>query len=484
MSSASENFGWHDWFKTVSNFGYLLEFGYPTDPLKADTDGDRYNDNEETLAKTDPNDPSEYPGSRAPVIRDHPASLSVTPGGNATLSVAAVSPGANILTNTGFEGSTGGWFNFGGTIGLTNTAFTGSNAVRLTRGEGYARLRYSNSLTLTSGVSYLATAMVRDSFAPTGDEFEFWNDNIHGPVLVSVRYPPALTNNLAGGTNWVKVRQLFTATNSGSGSIMLVAWNPPSNNTYVIDNFYFRPTTTNGLSYQWQRDGVAVSNATAATLSLTNLQTNQAGSYRVVVSSTYGSVTSEVATLTLGSAPVFTSTNSFSGTVGVMFSNTVTASGSTPIIFSGTNLPGGLSIATNGLITGTPTNAVTNTATLTASNSFGTTNQTVTFAIARGTPVISSWPTVAPITYGQALSNSILSGGVANPTGNFTWTAPTNRPNAGTNPASVTFTPTATNDYNSVTSTVSLVVNQAALKLKQAPIRAIIDAFAGAVKKD
>jgi ATP phosphoribosyltransferase len=29
-----------------------------------------------------------------------------------------------------------------------------------------------------------------------------------------------------------------------------------------------------------------------------------------------------------------------------------------------------------------------------------------------------------------------------------------------------------------------LVVNQAALKLKQVPIRAIIDAFAGAVKKD
>jgi ATP phosphoribosyltransferase len=29
-----------------------------------------------------------------------------------------------------------------------------------------------------------------------------------------------------------------------------------------------------------------------------------------------------------------------------------------------------------------------------------------------------------------------------------------------------------------------LVVNQAALKLKQAPIRAIIDAFAGAVKKN
>ena len=296
--------GWDDWFATatyggypVTIRGYLLEIGYPTDPLKADSDGDQHNDTAETMAQTDPNDPSEYPGSRTPVIRDHPLSLNANPGGSATLSVSAVSPGANILTNTSFEGSTGGWYNFGGTIALTNSSYTGSNAVSLTRSTGYARLRYSNSLTLTSGVSYLASAMVRDRFAATGDEFEFWNDNVNGPVLVSVRYPPLLTNNLAGGTNWVKVRQLFTATNSGSGAIMLVAWNPPSNNTYVIDNFFFRPCTTNGLSYQWQKDGVAISNATSATLSLTNLQTNQAGSYRVVVSSQYGSVTSSVAAL-------------------------------------------------------------------------------------------------------------------------------------------------------------------------------------------
>ncbi|NDC35894.1 MAG: hypothetical protein EBZ51_11080, partial [Synechococcaceae bacterium WB9_2_112] len=359
--------------------------------------------------------------------------------------------------------------NFGGTIALTNSSYTGSNAVSLTRSTGYARLRYSNSLTLTSGVSYLASAMVRDRFAATGDEFEFWNDNVNGPVLVSVRYPPLLTNNLAGGTNWVKVRQLFTCTNSGNGAIMLVAWNPPSNNTYVIDNFFFRPCTTNGLSYQWQRDGVAISNATSGTLSLTNLQTNQAGSYRVVVSSSFGSVTSEVATLTLGTPPVFTSTNSFSGTVGVAFSNTVTASGSTPITFGGTSLPSGLSVATNGLITGTPTNAGTFSSTLTASNFVGSTNQSVTFVIARGTPAISNWPTASPITYGQAVSNSVLSGGVANPTGNFTWTVPTNKPNAGTNSQSVTFTPTATNNYNSVSTNISLVVNKATPVLTWTP---------------
>jgi hypothetical protein len=91
--------------------------------------------------------------------------------------------------------------------------------------------------------------------------------------------------------------------------------------------------------------------------------------------------------------------------VGVVFSNTATASGSTPITFGGTNLPDSLSISTNGLITGTPTNAGTFSSTLTASSSFGTANQAVTFTIAKGTPVISNWPTASTILYGQALSS-------------------------------------------------------------------------------
>ncbi|NDB96870.1 MAG: hypothetical protein EBZ78_12045, partial [Verrucomicrobia bacterium] len=176
-----------------------------------------------------------------------------------------------------------------------------------------------------------------------------------------------------------------------------------------------------------------------------------------------------IITTNLGSGPVITSTNSFSGTVGVAFSNTVTASGSTPIVFTASNLPAGLTNSTNGLITGTPTAAGTNSVVLTASNSFGAARQTNTFIIAKGTPVISNWPTAAPITYGQAVSNSVLSGGAANPTGNFAWTVPTNRPNAGTNLQSVTFTPTATNNYNSVSTNINLVVNKATPVLTWTP---------------
>ena len=56
--------GWNDGIgdSLPGNFGgYLLEFGYPTDPFKADTDGDGYDDKVETDAKTDPNNPASFP---------------------------------------------------------------------------------------------------------------------------------------------------------------------------------------------------------------------------------------------------------------------------------------------------------------------------------------------------------------------------------------------------------------------------------------
>lgn len=63
------------------------------------------------------------------------------------------------------------------------------------------------------------------------------------------------------------------------------------------------------LSYQWFKDDVALTNgngitgATSATLSLENVQLNQAGNYTVVVSTSAGEVTSEIAVLTVNAAP-------------------------------------------------------------------------------------------------------------------------------------------------------------------------------------
>ncbi|EOS62313.1 hypothetical protein C814_01244, partial [Anaerotruncus sp. G3(2012)] len=71
---------------------------------------------------------------------------------------------------------------------------------------------------------------------------------------------------------------------------------------------------------------------------------------------------------------------------------------------------------------------------------------------------VSSWPTAAGITYGQALGDSALTGGDAN--GIFAWKDSTIKPNAGTAQFSVTFTPNDTN-YNTATADVSVTIAKA-----------------------
>ena len=57
------------------------------------------------------------------------------------------------------------------------------------------------------------------------------------------------------------------------------------------------------LSYQWRKDGVAISGATSSTYTIASTKTTDAGSYTVVVTNSAGSVTSSAATLTLSALP-------------------------------------------------------------------------------------------------------------------------------------------------------------------------------------
>jgi hypothetical protein len=59
---------------------------------------------------------------------------------------------------------------------------------------------------------------------------------------------------------------------------------------------------TGATGYQWQFNGVNIPNATGSTLLLSNIGTTQRGSYAVVVSNGYGSVTSNAATVTVSPA--------------------------------------------------------------------------------------------------------------------------------------------------------------------------------------
>ena len=99
------------------------------------------------------------------------------------------------------------------------------------------------------------------------------------------------------------------------------------------------------LTYQWRLNGVNVPGATAATLALTGVQTNQLGLYTVVVSNPYGSVTSSNATLDVKAAPfVASQPQSLAVLVGSPAAFSVTPGGDGPFSyqwrFGGVNLTG------------------------------------------------------------------------------------------------------------------------------------------------
>jgi hypothetical protein len=57
------------------------------------------------------------------------------------------------------------------------------------------------------------------------------------------------------------------------------------------------------LTYQWMKDGIAVTGQTAAPLTLTGIQSSSAGAYWVIVTNTYASVSSSAATVTVTTTP-------------------------------------------------------------------------------------------------------------------------------------------------------------------------------------
>src|SRR5439155_1545255 len=64
-------------------------------------------------------------------------------------------------------------------------------------------------------------------------------------------------------------------------------------------SFLVTATGTRPVAYQWRFQGTNLPGATASTLSLSNLQTNQSGNYQAVVTNTGGAATSQVAVLTV-----------------------------------------------------------------------------------------------------------------------------------------------------------------------------------------
>lgn len=129
-------------------------------------------------------------------------------------------------------------------------------------------------------------------------------------ITANFIYPPVITNQPVGGN--IAAGSNFTLTVAARG--------------------------LDPLSYQWRFNGPDLSGATNPSLTLSHVQPSQAGSYSAVVTNAYGSVTSDVAVLTVtGSAnlaPAITSQpQSQIGGLGGSASFTVGVSGTPPLAY-------------------------------------------------------------------------------------------------------------------------------------------------------
>ena len=115
---------------------------------------------------------------------------------------------------------------------------------------------------------------------------------------------------------------------------------PQSTNVIVGSNALFSVVASGAgpLFYQWFFDGAVLTNETASSLLITNVQTTNAGNFQVVVSNSFNSVTSRVAVLTVtqitNSAPVITNEPvSITVAAGSNATFTVVAGGTPPLYY-------------------------------------------------------------------------------------------------------------------------------------------------------
>ncbi len=99
-----------------------------------------------------------------------------------------------------------------------------------------------------------------------------------------------------------EIQGVFLAGGSGKCPTPPVIINQPANTVaraYGSAQFAVTAAGSSALAYQWMFNGTNLTGATNATLTLTNVQPNQAGSYSVLVANPVGSVVSSNALLTL-----------------------------------------------------------------------------------------------------------------------------------------------------------------------------------------
>jgi len=268
-----------------------------------------------------------FPGSGTGLGGCHPAQFSA----------AAISLDGVVNCQWEFSTNVSGPFTdlagqTGATLQLTNvtTADAGWYQAAFSNGQGAISDSAAAQLTVVVAPSITAQPASVTSNACTQASFAVQVDSC-SPVSYLWLHNglPVQEPNAAGTTNATLHISDLAPTNAGSYQVVVsnanqavtsapatltveteptISRQPQSVSTQPCENATFQVTATAActLLYQWRFEGQAINGATNSTLTLTNLQPADAGSYDVIVSSAYTSVFSSLAELTLLTNPVIT----------------------------------------------------------------------------------------------------------------------------------------------------------------------------------
>ncbi|MDB6058112.1 MAG: Conserved repeat domain protein, partial [Verrucomicrobiales bacterium] len=151
-----------------------------------------------------------------------------------------------------------------------------------------------------------------------------------------------------------ELQQIYIAGAGGICNGLLIGYNPQNQSAAVGTSATFSVQAGGSapINYQWLKNGATLATANGSSLIFPSVQPTDAGTYAVVVSNFFGSLTSSNAVLTVGFAPAI-STQPVSQTV--IQSNTlsfaVAASGTDPIAYQWKLNGSAIAAATNSILT-------------------------------------------------------------------------------------------------------------------------------------
>jgi Immunoglobulin domain len=318
------------------------------------------------------------PATDAPEITTQPADQAVAAGQTATFSVAA----------TGTAPLSYQWEKDGAAIsGATGSSYTTPAATSADNGSVFSAVVTNAAGSVTSGNATLTvtvstsapqiTAQPANQSVVAGQTATFtvvatgtapltyqWRKNgvaISGATGVSYT-TPATASADNGSSYSVVVSNSGGSVTSTTATLTVTTTAPPTNAPQITAQpasqtvsdgqtatFSVVATGTAPLTYQWRKNGAAISGATGASYTTPVTATSDTGSaFSVVVSNIAGNVTSANATLTVNAAPqapqIMTQPASQTVTAGQTATFTVVASGTAPLTYQwskgGTAIPG------------------------------------------------------------------------------------------------------------------------------------------------